>query len=296
MTSTTKILSYAAIIEYLEVHNKASSKHLRQKLEEHELPSSEATFERLKSDLKNFGVFLIYEDGSYRMEMRASPHQPTFFHVINLIKEVNLLQHLIIDGEAREKVILQSKEPPKFYDLIPQIFNSIIIKQKIRFDYEHFSKGFLGNLELNPLLLREYERRWYVIGFVDPLNQHRTFAIDRIKNLEVLKVKFKYQDYVGLTTQVAETYGVNYSEAPIKLVLKAHAPQNNYLRNLPLHDSQKEMGNGDGYTLYEYQLRPNYELQQELQKLADQITIIEPDWLRLKIVEKLKSGINRNTR
>lgn len=294
MTSTTKILSYAALIEFLEVHKSASAKQLRDRLDYHDLPSSEPTFERLKSDLKNFGVFLIYQDNNYRLELRENPHQSTFFHVINLIKEVNVFQHLIVDGEAREKVILESKEPPKFYDLIAPIFHAINDKKKIRFDYHQFIKGMMPNLELNPLLLKEYKRRWYVIGYSEYVGENRTFAIDRINNLVVQDTTFKFKGYKDLAQKVSEAFGINYSNELIKLVIKAYSPQDDYIRNLPLHDSQKENELGKGFTIFEYHLRPNYELEQELMKLSDQVSVIEPKELRDEIRNRLSKGIEMN--
>jgi predicted DNA-binding transcriptional regulator YafY len=295
MTSTTKILSYAAILDYLKTHNRGTSSELRERLAKHELPNSESTFERLKNDLKNFGVFLKYQDGYYLLDIRDNPHQSTFFHLINLAKEVSVFQYLILDANAQQRILLESVEPPKFYELLTPIFNAITQKKSVKFDYNHYFKGKSVDRQLNPYLLTQYKRRWYVIGYSEHDSMNLTFALDRMENLEVLTNSFVFNDHLALASKVSQTVGINYSQEPIDLSIKAYAPQNSYLLSLPLHDNQVERESGEGYTIFDYHIRPNYELEQELMKISDQISVIKPVWLRDKISNRLSAGIERNS-
>lgn len=53
-----------------------------------------------------------------------------------------------------------------------------------------------------------------------------------------------------------------------------------YLRTLPLHESQKEIG-GDGTSaLFEYRLKPTLDFYQLVLSQADQLEIIEPQMAR----------------
>lgn len=36
-------------------------------------------------------------------------------------------------------------------------------------------------------------------------------------------------------------------------------PSRNYIRNLPLHESQKEMKRTDEYSIFEYHLKPEFD-------------------------------------
>ena len=51
-------------------------------------------------------------------------------------------------------------------------------------------------MNLHPYLLREYNRRWYVVGAAEQDNAMLTFALERILNIVPLP-SHKYRDYEG---------------------------------------------------------------------------------------------------
>ncbi|MDY4520341.1 MAG: WYL domain-containing protein [Bacteroidales bacterium] len=76
-------------------------------------------------------------------------------------------------------------------------------------------------------------------------------------------------------------------------MLKVGAAQANYLRDLPMHDSQQETENIDEYSIFELQVRPTFDFQQELLKNGDDIEVLEPSWLRKDIAGKIKRMWNK---
>lgn len=291
MSITTKLLSYSLIIEYLEIHGKSTAEELMSRLDQHELPSSIATFERLKLDLNNFGFKLLFEDQSYRLEKGFNPYQHTLLHLFKLTNEANLLNAYLQDKNNSETILIETGNQP-FYNYLSPIFKAIKDRLTIRFDYDHFDHGLISGATLNPYLLKEYKSRWYMSGYSEYSNGIRTFALDRITNLETTRDTFENSDRSGLAAKLKETIGINHSEELTTLKLKAYFPQNKYLRNLPLHESQFEIESRNDYSIYEYNLRPNYELEQELMRLSDQISILEPEWLRQKMAQRLQKALD----
>ncbi|MFW5532153.1 MAG: WYL domain-containing protein, partial [Segatella copri] len=74
-----------------------------------------------------------------------------------------------------------------------------------------------------------------------------------------------------------------------KVVLKVDAFQINYIRNLPLHTSQKETERTDEYSIFEYHLKPEFDFEQEIFSNMDTMEVLEPQWLREDIAEKLRN-------
>lgn len=73
-----------------------------------------------------------------------------------------------------------------------------------------------------------------------------------------------------------------------KVVLKVDAFQSNYIRNLPLHESQKEMKRTDEYSIFEYHLKPEFDFEQEIFSNMDTVEVLEPLWLREEVKERIK--------
>lgn len=70
--------------------------------------------------------------------------------------------------------------------------------------------------------------------------------------------------------------------------LKVSGRQANYLRDLPLHETQQETEQTDDYSIIELQVRPTFDFQQELLWNGEDLDVLEPLWLRKEIAGKIK--------
>lgn len=68
-----------------------------------------------------------------------------------------------------------------------------------------------------------------------------------------------------------------------KVVIKAYWYARKYLDTLPIHSSQKLLTQDDESSTYEYYVRPNYDFIQALLCQADQIEVLEPEWVRVEM-------------
>ena len=70
--------------------------------------------------------------------------------------------------------------------------------------------------------------------------------------------------------------------------MKVSAGQANYLRSLPLHPSQVEMYEQDGYCIFDFKIRPTLDFIQEVLKHGEDVEILLPEWLRKDMTNKIK--------
>ena len=82
--------------------------------------------------------------------------------------------------ETREPIISLSKNLVENSTLIASLFSSISNKQVIELTYRKFVDSTARKIILSPYLLKEYNRRWYVVGGVYDTNRVLIFALDRI--------------------------------------------------------------------------------------------------------------------
>ena len=75
--------------------------------------------------------------------------------------------------------------------------------------------------------------------------------------------------------------------------LKVNPGQANYLRDLPLHESQQETERTEEYCIFVYKLRPTYDFKQELLGMGENIEVLEPRWLRSEIAERARRILER---
>ena len=74
--------------------------------------------------------------------------------------------------------------------------------------------------------------------------------------------------------------------------LKVSAKQSNYLRDLPLHHSQKETERNEEFSVYEYWLKPTYDLIQEIMKYGSQIEVLSPVDFRNELSSMIEEALD----
>lgn len=73
---------------------------------------------------------------------------------------------------------------------------------------------------------------------------------------------------------------ITSDEKPQRVVVKAYGGFADYLRTLPLHESQREIEGDDESTLFEYHLKPTFDFYQLVLAQGDQVEVLEPESVR----------------
>ena len=71
-------------------------------------------------------------------------------------------------------------------------------------------------------------------------------------------------------------------------MLKVNAGQANYLRALPLHQSQKEVKKNKFGSIFTLRIRPTFDFMQEILWNCDAVEVFEPQWLRVEMAGMVK--------
>ena len=150
------------------------------------------------------------------------------------------------------------------------------------------------SMKLEPFFVRLFNRRWYaLVKFPEPTGNIFTLAFDRILSLELTDEKFVYPKNFDPSGWFRESYGiVRNPEVPVeKVVIRAFGKEVNYLRDLPLHHSQKEVEQGDDYTDFELLLSPTADFFSPLLARGAAIKVLQPQWLADEIKRLHKESL-----
>ena len=124
--------------------------------------------------------------------------------------------------------------------------------------YYNYWKGEEYDLELQPLCVKLFRQRWYMVALsTNPDFNHdgpRIYALDRIRTLSKKDETFKMPKNWDANEYFDGCFGIIANEQTDReyIKLKASAAQANYLRDLPLHESQKEIERNDNYSIFSF--------------------------------------------
>lgn len=177
------------------------------------------------------------------------------------------------------------------HGLIYAITNKLIVS----FSYESFWNNNKSHKIIQPYALKEFRYRWYLLGKeYDSKNESfimKTYGLDRIFDLQISSSCFKREpfDYVK---KFENSFGVISSEeSPQEVLLSFDKQQGNYIKALPLHNSQKVVSETDTEVIISLYIIPTYDFLQELLSYGKRVKIIKPNSLINTVKEELKENL-----
>ena len=190
----------------------------------------------------------------------------------------------------REKILLN--EAPTGVENVQIILEAIDKKKGIECDYYSFSKSTEKHHLLIPYFLRTWEQRWYLVA--EPDNHPgrlSVFALERMDNISLTaetkhpSLKINIEDYFD------GCFGINHSDEqkPEKIRIKVYQAQVEYIKALPIHESQREIEAHDEWSIFEYRIVPCYNFYQQLLWHREKIEVLEPEYVR----EEMKSILEK---
>jgi predicted DNA-binding transcriptional regulator YafY len=175
--------------------------------------------------------------------------------------------------------------------LITPIYNAIIYKQVLSITYQSFKVNEKQNFTIHPYFLKQYNNRWFVFGLNEASDRLINLALDRIVKLKELKKKYKENSTVDFNEYFEDVIGVsvNLNIKPQQILLSVKNERLPYIETKPLHGSQKIKDREKTHTKVSIEVIPNNELESLLLYFGDDLQVLEPLDLRLRISEKIKN-------
>lgn len=193
-------------------------------------------------------------------------------------------------GPGEERIEIE--DVPSAREFLPMVLEAMGASKKICFTYASFSRSRAeAKILFSPYFLKRYKQRWYMIGYQEKRKSIRTYALDRVKEMQIENEEFEKPGSITMDHLFENIVGVTSSEADTRTVkLKTTPTQAKYFRALPLHHSQTEVVHDD-YSVFSYNLKLNYELAHEILSFGDAVKVIEPPELKAMVVTQLKDTL-----
>lgn len=205
-------------------------------------------------------------------------------------------------GDSSRKIISFSRNPLEKSNLIGEIFTAISQKQVIDLHYHKFSApSEILSINIYPYLLKEYNRRWYLICSAETGSKLLNFSLDRIDEIIPLP-SHSYIEYDGDVNEFFDDIiGVtNHDDKKIETILFwVSKVSKDYVASKPLHDSQKHY-KGDAELLlrekysmpldgdfFSIECKENYELIRELTSFGEDLIVLSPNSICEEIKKRL---------
>lgn len=194
----------------------------------------------------------------------------------------------------RDKIILT--EAPTGVEHVQIILEAIDKKRGIECDYYSYNKKTVKQQVLIPYFLRTWENRWYLVA--EPENhphKQAVYALERLDNICLTKERMLPTDKITVEEYFDGSFGINHSDdqKPETIRIKVYDTQVEYVRALPIHESQQEIETTEEWSIFEYRIIPCFNLYQQLLWHREKLEILEPMSVREEMKKIIKGMLER---
>ena len=200
-------------------------------------------------------------------------------------------------GKERLSGRIAVEDIPSGHIHLTAIMEAMTSNNEIIIEYMKYTSNEVSSYTLRPYAVKESARRWYVIGYCIERKQLRVFGLDRVHQLRISDRTFRMPAGFDVDEAFATSFGPYLPEGPGRtIVFRAKETEARFLRDLPIHPSQKEIkisktgGLSDRTVTFEIFASLNKAMIMEFCKHGSGIEVISPADVREAVAKELAAA------
>lgn len=208
-----------------------------------------------------------------------------------MIEAFDMFNSLNLAQDLKPFIHLEKRRPQgteNLYGLLHAIKN----KLQIKFSYQKFWEDEPNTRTAEPYALKEFKNRWYILANDLSDARIKSFALDRLTNLDITKKSFEYPKTFDIEESYRYCFGIisPNGQKPKEIILSFDPYQGKYIKSLPLHDTQEILIDNETELQVKLKLCITYDFVMELLSFSDNMKVIKPKSLIKEIKEAHKKA------
>lgn len=289
-----------ALIRYKHIVNKirkkpssfneiASYLERQSELENYDFTISKRTFKRDTEDILSlYSIEIKYNftDKVYYIDDEGNPAKSD-----RLLEAFDTLYVLNMTEDLSNYIHLE-RIKPKGTDNLYGLIHAIKNKLQIRFNYEKYWENSITSRTVEPYCLKEFKNRWYLIAKDSNGKNPKTFALDRMTDLEITSTKFIVPASFDMYELFRYCYGIitPTDQQPEEVVLSFDPDQGKYIKSLPLHETQEIIVDNEVELRIKLKMFITHDFVMELLSYSNNVKILQPAHLASRLKEEYQKA------
>jgi len=237
---------------------------------------SKRTLQRDIREIRNiFGIDIDYSKANKGYFIAENEMETMNFQ--RMMESFDMFNSLQVTQDITPFVVLEKRRPQgteNLYGLIHAIKNQF----QIRFSYQKFWDDERSFREVSPYALKEFKNRWYLLSKDNRDGQIKSFALDRLNELEITNNRFVMPENYSAEKTYQHSFGIisPNAEQPTEIILSFNAHQGKYIKTLPLHETQEVLLDHVDELQIKLRLYITHDLLMELLSFGENMKVLTP--------------------
>ena len=194
-------------------------------------------------------------------------------------------------GKERLSGRVSVEDIPSGHNHLTSVMEAMTEGHVIRISYLKYTSSKADIYTLRPYAVKEFAKRWYIIGYCLEREALRVYGLDRVHSLDILEERFEMEKGFDVDELLATSFGIYLPEEAAKTItFRTSATEAKYLRDLPIHSSQEEVSSDGRTVTFSIFVCPNRNLIMEFCKYGDRLEVLSPESIRNQVASQLISA------
>ena len=280
MSKREALARYSIIIKKLRVHPSSFAEiadrlAFESELQGYDYNISSRTFSRDRNEIESlYGIYIKYNWSTKKYYIDTDYDEDMNMRMLEAFDTFNLLN--LTDRVSNE--IHFEKRKPQGTENLFGLLHAIKNQFRINFTYHKYWDEDITVRHVNPYGLKEFKNRWYVLAKDLGDNRIKSFALDRITEMDITKIKFKIAADYDVDKHYKYCFGIMSpnEDKPQEIILSFDPIQGKYAKSLPWHESQEILIDNEEELRIRLTLFITHDFFMELLSHGDTVRVIHP--------------------
>lgn len=185
-------------------------------------------------------------------------------------------------GKERLSGRVSVEDIPSGHMHLTSVMEAMTENREIVIEYRKYTSSDSSVYTLRPYAVKEFAKRWYIVGHCIERDALRVYGLDRVMSLDITEQRFRMPKGFDVDELFSTSFGIYLPEGKGTTIrFRTHETEARYLRDLPIHSSQIEIPTREkGHVTFEIFVCPNKALIMEFCKHGSRIEILSPAHVR----------------
>lgn len=245
------------------------------------LPMARSTFNRHKDAIEDmFGLYIECDkrDGfKYYIGNAEVLEEET---IQNWMLSTMSVNNVLAESRAvADRILLESV--PSDGENLHKFIEAMKRSVQIIVRYHRYAAEFETSMQVEPYCIKLFNRRWYALVRSIKKGGFFILSFDRVQGIDLTDEKFKIDEDFSASIWFKECFGIVRDDSIEMQTIRfrAFGQEVYYLRDLPIHHSQREVETNDKWSDFEITLRPTADILAPLMSHGPRLQVLEPQWL-----------------
>jgi len=193
-------------------------------------------------------------------------------------------------------IIHFEKRRPQGTENLNGLLHAIQNRMQVEFTYSKYWEEQSTQRIAEPYALKEFKNRWYLVAMDHKDLRIKTFALDRLTNLDITRRKFQYPRKFDVNSYFEHCFGIitpDDDETPQEVILSFDPFQGKYIKSLPLHESQEVLVDNEHEVRIKLKIYLTHDFLMEILSHGENVKVIQPASLISSLKRSYKNAISQ---